>query len=190
MRLVARLCEKRARTALFVAVLVSAFTPSANAQTLYGSINGVVSDAQGASVPGATVTVIEKATALERTTVSNESGLYSFVNLNPGAYDVKVSLQSFKEFVKTNVPVTIGQVSRVEVVLEVGALTETVTVASDAALLQTDKAEVATELKSKDITNMPLNQFRNYQALINLVPGATPAGLQNAETDTPARSLS
>ncbi len=190
MRLVARLCEKRVRTAFFAAVLVSAFTTSATAQTLYGSVTGVVKDAQGAAVPGATVSLVEKSTALERTTVSNETGAYSFTNLNAGAYDLKVSLQSFKEFVQTNVPVSIGQVSRVDVALEVGALTETVTVASDAALLQTDKAEVATELKSTDIRNMPLNQFRNYQALINLVPGATPAGLQNAETDTPARSLS
>ena len=73
--------------------------------------------------------------------------------------------------------------------LELGALTETITVASEAQLLQTDKADVSTELKSAEITNLPLNQFRNYQALINLVPGATPAAFQNAETDTPARSL-
>ena len=190
MRSVARLCETRARTALLVAVLVSAFTPSADAQTLYGSVVGNVRDTSGAAVPGSSVTIVEKATALERTAVSNETGAYSFTNLPAGTYDVKVSLQGFKEFIRTNVPVTIGQVSRVDVSLELGALTETITVASDAQLLQTDKTEVATELKSSDIRNMPLNQFRNYQALINLVPGATPAGFQNAETDTPARSLS
>ena len=73
--------------------------------------------------------------------------------------------------------------------LEVGALTETVTVASEAQLLQTDKADVHTELKSDAITSMPLNRFRNYQALMNLVPGTTPMAFGNAETDTPARSL-
>ena len=86
-------------------------------------------------------------------------------------------------------PVTIGQISRVEFTLEVGTVTETVTVASEAQLLQTDKADVSTELKSEELTSMPLNRFRNYQALINLVPGTTPMAFGNAETDTPARSL-
>jgi Carboxypeptidase regulatory-like domain/TonB dependent receptor len=189
-RLVARLRVKCARTALFAALIVSATAISANAQTLYGSIVGNVRDTSGAAVPGSTVTITAKDTALERTTVTNETGSYSFANVLQGAYNVKVSLQGFKEFVQTDVPVVIGQISRVDVSLELGALTETITVASESQLLQTDKAEVSTKLKSADITNMPLNQFRNYQALINLVPGATPAGFQNAETDTPARSLS
>ena len=73
--------------------------------------------------------------------------------------------------------------------LEVGTVSETVTVASEAQLLQTDKADVSTELKSAEITAMPLNRFRNYQALMNLVPGTTPMAFGNAETDTPARSL-
>ena len=61
--------------------------------------------------------------------------------------------------------------------------------ASAVQLLQTDKADVHTELKAKEITSLPLNQYRNYQTLINLVPGATPAAFQNDQTDTPARSL-
>ena len=73
--------------------------------------------------------------------------------------------------------------------LELGQLTETVTVESASSLLQTDKADVSTELKSKEIAALPLNQFRNYQALVNLVPGTVPMRFQNAETDTPARSL-
>jgi hypothetical protein len=188
-RLVVRLHEKCARTALLVALFVSATAISATAQTLYGSIIGNVRDTSGAAVPGSTVTAREKQTGLEITTVSNETGSYSFTNALPGVYDVKVSLQGFKEFVQTDVPVSIGQVSRVDVSLELGALTETITVASDSQLLQTDKATVSTEIKSKELVSMPLNQFRNYQALINLVPGASPAAFQNAETDTPSRSL-
>ena len=60
---------------------------------------------------------------------------------------------------------------------------------SETTLLQTEKADLHTELTSKDIVNLPLNQYRNYQQLINLVPGATPALFQNAEIDTPGRSL-
>jgi Carboxypeptidase regulatory-like domain/TonB dependent receptor len=160
-----------------------------NAQVLYGSIVGVVSDAQGSSIPAATVTIVNKGTNLTQETVTNANGEYTLSNLQPGTYDVKVGLQGFREFVRTNVPVTAGQISRVEAKLEIGALTETVTVESAAQLLQTDKSDLHTELKSKEIINLPLNQYRNYQGLINLVPGATPASFQNAQTDTPGRSL-
>jgi hypothetical protein len=162
---------------------------TARAQVLYGTIVGNIRDAQGASIPGAAVTATNTATGLVRDAVSSGDGSYSIVNVLPGAYDVKVSLQGFREFVKTGVPVTAGTISRVEVALEVGTLSETVTVASAVQLLQTDKADVHTELKAKEITSLPLNQYRNYQTLINLVPGATPAAFQNDQTDTPGRSL-
>ena len=160
-----------------------------SAQILYGSITGIARDAQGAAIPGATVTIVNKETNLTRDTVTGADGSFTLNNVLPGPYDVKISLTGFREAVRTSVPVTIGEISRVDMTLEVGALTETVTVASDAQLLQTDKADVHTELKSDAITSMPLNRFRNYQALINLVPGTTPMAFGNAETDTPARSL-
>jgi hypothetical protein len=160
-----------------------------SAQILYGSVVGTVKDAQGASVPGATVTIVNKETNLTRDAVTNSEGGFAIANVLPGPYDVKISLTGFREGVRTNVPVTIGQIARIDMTLEVGALTETVTVASEAQLLQTDKADVHTELKSGELTSMPLNRFRNYQALMNLVPGTTPMAFGNAETDTPARSL-
>ena len=159
------------------------------AQILYGSVVGVVKDPQGGFVPGATVTITNKETGLTRDAVTDTQGNYNFNNVLAGSYDVKVTLQGFRENVRSAVPVTIGQISRVEFTLEVGTVSETVTVASEAQLLQTDKADVHTELKSEELTAMPLNRFRNYQALINLVPGTTPMAFGNAETDTPARSL-
>jgi carboxypeptidase family protein/TonB-dependent receptor-like protein len=175
-------------TLLLGLVLGLASVPTA-AQILYGSVVGVVKDPQGALIPGVTVTITNKDTGLARETTTNEQGAYSLINVQQGTYDVKVSLTGFREFVRTSVPVTIGEISRVDVTLEVGTMTETVTVASESSLLQTDKADVSTELKSEAITAMPLNRFRNYQALINLVPGTTPMAFGNAETDTPARSL-
>ena len=157
------------------------------AQVLYGSVVGMVKDAQGAAVPGATISIVNKETNLTRDTVTNTEGAYSLINVPPGSYDVKITLQGFREGVRSNVPVTIGQISRVDMSLEVGTLTETVTVASEAQLLQTDKADVSTELKSAELTAMPLNRFRNYQALMNLVPGTTPMAFGNAETDTASR---
>jgi hypothetical protein len=180
----------RVVVALFAPLTIGLMAAPLHAQALYGSIVGVVHDAQGSSIPAATVTIVNKGTNLTQETVANENGEYTLPNLQPGTYDVKVALQGFREFVKTNVPVTAGQISRVEAKLEIGNVTESVTVESAAQLLQTDKTDLHTELKSKEIVNLPLNQYRNYQMLINLVPGATPAAFQNAQTDTPERALS
>jgi carboxypeptidase family protein len=180
----------RVRLFVLVALLSLVLAPSsARAQVLYGSVVGAVKDAQGAAIPAATVVITNKETNSTRETVTGAEGEYTLANVLPGRYDIKVTLTGFREFVQTNVPVSVGQISRVDVKLEIGALTETVTVASDAQLLQTDKSDLHTELKSQEITNLPLNQYRNYQTLINLVPGATPATFQNAQTDTPGRSL-
>ena len=178
------------RHALCALTLVSGLmaTPG-EAQVLYGSIVGAVKDPSDAAIPGATVTATQKETNLSREATTNADGLYSFTNVPAGTYTVKVALTGFREYRKTDVPLSAGEIARVDVKLEVGQLTESVTVQSEAQLLQTDKAVVNTELRSAEITAMPTNQFRNYQALINLVPGATPARFQNAETDTPARSL-
>lgn len=171
---------------VFGCVSVSAV---AAVQTAWGGLVGVVRDAQGGVLPGANVTITETGTNLIRETVTDGQGAYNFVNVLPGRYDVKFTMPSFRETVRTGVPVTVGQISRVDVTLEVGALTETVTVESEAQLLQTDRADVRTDLKSEEITNLPLNQFRNYQSLVVLVPGSLPPTFQNAETDTPQRSL-
>ena len=161
----------------------------ADAQALYGSIVGNVTDAQGAATPGVTLTATNTGTGLEVETVSDGDGAYTFRNLLPGIYDVKASLGGFREHKQTGLAVSAGTVVRVNIALEVGALTETVQVAADTTLLQTDKADLSTQLSSKEITDLPLNQYRNYQALLNLVPGATPAQFQNAEIDSPGRSL-
>ena len=175
--------------AMLVALAAGMSTPEASAQVLYGSLVGQVKDPQGASIPGAVVTIVNRDNGLTREGTTDEQGTYSLINVLAGPYDIKVTLTGFKEMQRENVPVSVGQVARVDVTLEVGALTETVTVESSSTLLQTDKADVSTELKSREIEALPTNQFRNYQALMNLVPGTAPARFQNAETDTPARSL-
>jgi len=174
---------------LALAFCLGAVPATSNAQVLYGGIVGNVTDSSGAALPGATITITSKETNLSRTSVSNETGNYSFTNVLAGTYEVKVALQGFKEFVQTDVPVTVNTVSRVNASLEIGALSEIITVQSESQLLQTDKADTHTEIKSEAITQLPLQQNRNYQTLINLVPGATPARQQNSEVDTPGRAL-
>jgi hypothetical protein len=187
--------DSRERSRLPLVVVALALTAclavarSSPAQVLYGSLVGNVSDASKAAVPGATVTIVHKETSLSRDTTTGADGTYRFANVMPGSYSVKVSLSGFKEFVKENVPVSANAVSRVDIGLEVGQLSEAVTVQSEQKLLQTDSGSLTAELKSKEIESLPLSNYRNYQSLLNLVPGTTPAAFQNAVTDTPARAL-
>ncbi|HEX8027698.1 MAG TPA: carboxypeptidase-like regulatory domain-containing protein, partial [Vicinamibacterales bacterium] len=181
-------CRATHVVAATIIILAPAAAP-AHAQVLYGSIVGNITDAQGAALPGATITATNNQTNQTRDVAASSDGTYSLPNLQPGQYNLTIQMPSFREFVRTNVPVTAGEISRVDASLQVGGVTEAVTVESPSQLLQTDKADVHTELKSAEITALPLNQYRNYQALVNLVPGASPAQFQNAETDTPQRSL-
>jgi hypothetical protein len=178
------------KAALAVAIAIALLAPSpAPAQTLYGSIIGTVADQQGAAIPGATVTASNPSTGFSVNSVTDSTGGYAFRNLLPGTYDLRASLEGFRELNQTGLRVSAGSAIRLDLRLEVGALAETVTVVSETTLLQTEKADLSFEVSSKEIVNLPLNSFRNYQALLNLVPGATPAQFQNAEIDTPGRAL-
>ena len=86
----------------------------------------------------------------------------------------------------TGVTATINTVTRVDVQMELGSQTQEVTVSGSAAQLQTDKSDVHTELNPREMANLPLPNYRNFQSLINLVPGATPAQFTNSITDTPS----
>jgi len=123
---------------------------------------------------------------LAREATTNAEGTYRFVNVQPGTYKVRVSLTGFKEYVKDAVPVASTTVTRIDVPLEVGALTETITVQSETSLLQTDTGDVHAQLGSKEITSLPLGSYRNYQSLVNLVPGATPAGSRTRSPTPPS----
>ncbi len=173
-----------------VTLIALALVPTAApAQALYGSIVGTVTDAQGALTPGVVLVAVNTGTGNKVEVTSDADGSYTFRNLLPGTYDLTATLTGFREFRQGAIPVTAGSLVRINITLTVGTVSEVIEVTGESALLQTDKADVHTELTSKEIVNLPLNQYRNYQALINLVPGATPAQFQNAEIDTPGRSL-
>src|SRR5690606_36426603 len=136
----------------------------AAAQAIYGTVTGQVTDTSGAAIPGATVVITNESTGLMLDAVTDETGTYTVRNVTAGPYTLRATLQGFKEYVQTGIPVTPGGIVRVNGRLEVGALSETVTVTTEAALLKTDKADVSVDLRPEDVVNMPLNQYRNYQA--------------------------
>lgn len=167
----------------------AALSPSAHAQVLYGSVVGTLEDASGAAIPNVNLVLTNTATGKIYEDKTDGTGRYAIGNVLPGTYDFKATATGFKTQTRTGLNVTANTVSRLDLTMQVGALTEEVTVTADATQLQTDKSDSHTELNAKQVASIPLPGYRNYQSLINLVPGATPAAFQNSATDSPGRSL-
>src|SRR5215471_10274379 len=144
-------------------------------QAVNGTLLGTVTDAAGAVVPGANVIITEVNTNLSRSTVTNESGNYVFGNLERGVYRVEVQAQGFKKAIRDRADVLVNSDTRVDVQLEPGGVTESVVIAATVPLLQTDRADVGRQIETKQLQDLPLTFNRNFQGLLNLVPGASRA---------------
>jgi len=149
------------------------------AQQESGSMLGTVSDPSGASVPGAQVTVTNQATAATFTAVTDGSGLWRAPQLNPGVYDISVAAKGFSTLVRKDVQVRVADRLKVDLALQVGALTETVTVTESTPLLQVEDAALGQVVDNKTIVELPLNG-RNWLSLAALVPATVSNGGQNA----------
>src|SRR4051812_11276961 len=163
----------RLAVALFVAIGFCARPVPASAQAVTGTLLGNVTDASGATVPGVAVTATEIATNVSRTTVSNEAGAYIFPSLVNGKYTVVAELQGFKKVVHENIKVDVNTTVRIDVVMQVGAVSEAVTVEAEKPILQTDRTDTGRLIESKMVTDIPLTFNRNFQSLLVTVPGAT-----------------
>ncbi len=170
-------------------VVVLLASQRVEAQVLYGSIVGNVTDPSDAPVPAATVTITSLETNQSRQAATNEAGVYDFPTIPSGTYAIKVAKNGFRTFTKSNVAVTINSVTRVDVMLQLGAITETVQVVAEAATLQTDRSEVRAEVTSRTLENVPVPPGRNYQQLFKTIPGFTPPGNAHSVPSNPSRSL-
>ncbi len=145
-------------------------SPLAIAQTTSTTILGVVSDATGAVVNGAKVTVTNTSTKLSREAKTSETGDYTFPLVDVGIYDVTVDAQGFKTEVRRNVIVNINEKVRVDFSLQVGAASERVEVTAEGATLRTDDATLGQTIEQRRVEELPLNN-RNIGALAILQPG-------------------
>lgn len=172
------------------ALLIALALPQLGAaQVLYGSMVGNVRDNSDAAVSGATVKIVHKETGQARETVTNSDGAYNFPTVQTGRYEIVISKQGFKTVTLDNLEVTLNNITRSDMKLEVGALSETVSVTADATLLQTDRAEVRSELTSKTLLNLPIPPGRNYQQLFRSLPGINPPVNAHSVPTNPSRSL-
>lgn len=157
----------------FAALVFALFVltvPAIFAQTGTSGITGSVRDTTGAIVPGATVTALNEATGVSQSQTTTESGLYAFASLPVGAYTVTVEKQGFKKYQKTNNALTVGTPLSVDAVMEVGQVSEVVTVQGGTEQLQTTNATIGNVVEQKAIETLPLNG-RNPLTLLLLEPG-------------------
>jgi hypothetical protein len=160
---------------LLCLVMILSISCSMKAQSFYGSIVGIVTDATGAVVPGAKVTAVNIGTNEASTTNSDSAGKFDIVNLVPATYSVEVTRAGFKRFLRESLTVEVGSVVRVEAGLQVGGVNETVEVQTLAPLMQSDTSTMSTEISGAEVQQIPLNG-RNVMNLIALAPGVIPNG--------------
>jgi hypothetical protein len=183
--------KKNIRPALVLALMVCAIflsSQAANAQSVYGSIFGTVTDSTGAAVAGATITVKDEAKGTIVTVTSNASGDYSVPHLIPDVYDLKVEGKGFKGFEAKGIPVEADTAPRIDPSLQVGGGSETVEVNADQEpLLKTDRADIATVFDQQQVSSLPIGD-QNFTNLQLLLPGAQILGFSHAADENPQGS--
>jgi hypothetical protein len=147
---------------ILTVLLLCANVTFGQAQSNAADLQGVVKDSTGAVVANASVTARNPGTNFTRSATSNDQGFYRIINIPPGDYEITVEATNFKKAVLTKVTVTIGQVAEIDVALEPGEVTESVTI-SDATsdIVETSKTAVSTTIEQQQINNLPINE-RNY----------------------------
>jgi hypothetical protein len=154
--------------AILLALLVSN-APWINAQiaTTTATLSGVVTDASGAALTNATLTLTSSEKGIARTITTDDGGRYSFSQLPPAAYSLAIKAKGFETYQQNGIVLNAGETGTQNVTLTIGAETVSVTVTSDVSLLNTDNANVAAELDAKQIVELPLN-VRNVYGLVTL----------------------
>ena len=159
----------------FWAAVLLGLTVPALAQTFFGSIVGTVTDTSGAVLPQSALTLTNLGTAERKTAESDGTGNFQFLNLVPGRYRVDVEKTGFKRLTRDEIVVEVQAAVRIDPVMQVGDVGQTVEVTAQTPLLQTEQANLSEVVDARKVEQMPLNG-RNVYNLIALVPGVIPQG--------------
>jgi hypothetical protein len=170
------------------ALLLSAAAVMAQAVT--GSLLGTVTDTTGGAVANTKIVATNTGTGIARQTTTNESGNYSFTNVDPGMYRVEAEMAGFRKTVRTGIEIQVNTTVRADIELQPGTVNEVINVTAEAALLQTDRSDTGRKIETKQLADMPLPFNRNFQGLLNLVPGTVRAFRPHSEFFNAQDSLS
>lgn len=175
--------------AMFFAVL--AWSSSASAQVLYGSLTGIVTDASGAVVPNAKITAVEVSKGIAQNAEADATGIYRITNILPGIYKVTVAAPGFAAQVTGNLGIEGNAVRRLDAQLMPAGASETVTVSTAPPDLQTDRADIHTDITSQELQSLPAisSEGKNFQALLRIVPGASLPAENNSAASNPSRAM-
>src|ERR1017187_8357083 len=163
--------------------------PSLYAQAVSATLVGTITDTSGGVVANARITILETNTGVGQTRNTNPSGNYTFPNLPPGRYAVTAEVTGFKKEVRAGVDVILDTSTRVDLQLQPGNIAETIEVTAAAPLLQSDRADTGSSVDAVQVEDLPLGVNRNFQSLLDLVPGTTPATFTNSQFFNAASSL-
>ena len=161
-----RIALSTALTALMACVPSAVF-----AQTYTATVTGTVVDTGGAAVPQVKVVAVNQATKLENTAETSDAGVYRIPFLPIGSYVISAELAGFKKVLSDVIQLEVNQTARVDLKLEIGALTDEVTVSGTSPVLQTENPTVGTVISGNTTVGLPLNG-RNFQQLTLLIPGS------------------
>src|SRR5256886_587656 len=162
-----------AKMAAFLPLFLLVFANGGRAQTASGEVNGTVTDKSGGFVAGAAVRLSNLATKIDDRAATNSDGYFVFINVKPGTYILGVEAKGFKTTQVSTFEVGVNQTVTQAVRLELGAITETVTVSAEAAMLEASTSELGTVIPERAVIDLPLNG-RNFTQLLTLTPGVTP----------------
>jgi len=179
------------RIRMLVPILLCLFAMghTALAQVTNASLNGIVTDANGAALPGVQIHVQNTDTNFVQSAETNASGVYQVAPLNPGPYRVTAERAGFRKLVQSGITLTVDQAATLNITLQVGDVKETVTVTADAELINTTTAEIGTTIGEDQVTELPLNG-RETSSLVLLSAGvidvlSTGGGKTQGETTFP-----
>jgi carboxypeptidase family protein/TonB-dependent receptor-like protein len=179
----------RISMAVLLATVVLGLSEQARSQAVNATLLGTVTDSSGAAAGSVKMTITEMNTGVSRTSQTNESGNYVVPDLPPGTYRVTAELPGFKRASRAAIDVIVNTTERVDLVLEPGNVTETVTVEGETPILQTERADTGFKIETVLTENIPLGTNRNFQNLLNIVPGTTRATFQHSQFFNASSSL-
>src|SRR5580692_5100953 len=156
-----------------VMVVVGCIAIGLRAQTTNGLITGVVADSTGAVVTGAQVKVVSQGTGLERTAISDASGLYVVPQLAPGSYTLTIMKEGFASVKQNNIQLLVNQSVTIDVKLKVASSSQTIEVNTAPPMLNTTSSTLSAVIEHQEVVDLPLNG-REFTQLALLTPGAVP----------------